>query len=133
IPGQSRNELADRILGLGGTLAPIPGQVAELESAIARTDKQRFSIEAEGANPDGSGDNTAAVQAAIDKATAAGGGTVWLDSPVDYICDTATSAAGLTWILGIAGDNITIDGVPGSGLRTTTGSTLLHITGAGKP
>lgn len=79
----------------------------------------------------GIADDTAAIQAAIDAATAAGGGTI--DCPGDHLCNTISSASGLSWALSICSSNIKIRGRPGSRIRTTAANTsILHIHGAGK-
>lgn len=80
---------------------------------------------------DGFADDTAPIQAAINAAAAAGRGTI--ECPGDHLCNTATTASGLSWALSICSSNIKIRGRPGSRIRTTLANTsVMHITGAGK-
>lgn len=104
------------------------------EATTQRLDLQRFDVEAYGANPDGSGDNRLAIQAAIDAAEAAGGGVIWFPRPLLYgVTSVAGSSYGIAWSLEASGDNIIFDGVPGSGINHTADSGVFFLGGAARP
>ena len=81
----------------------------------------------------GSGDNTAAVQAAINAASAVDTKAI-VEIPRLYTMNTPTSASGLTWLASLVADKVGLRGLgPDGGLRTDSNASLLAIQGCGKP
>lgn len=124
------NDVYDVVEQLDGTMTG--AEATAVQAASDRHELQRFDVEKYGASTDGSGDNTAAVLAAMAAAKLVGGGVIWLPRPVDYLCETVSSGGGLSWVIAVAQDNISFEGVPGSGLKTTQNASLIHLCGAGK-
>lgn len=120
--------------------APTPVQVINVSNQpqtfpVVDQGGQVFNVKAYGAKLDGTTDDTVAVQAAINAAASAGGGTVLLPSGV-CLLNTVTSAYGLNWILYVAGSNVTLNGEgPGATILRTTGASgsLLFVAGASLP
>ena len=102
----------------------VPGFVTDpdgrlvIAQGLGVTDVQTY-----GAKGDGTTDDTLAIQAAIDAAKEAGGGTIYFP-PGTYRVeggDDPHSGSGLTWALNISGDNILLKGAgPASIIKTTT-------------
>lgn len=71
-----------------------------------------------GATGGGVTDDRAAIQAALDAATALGGATVVIP-PGDYLLSSSFSGGGITWQLAISGDDLTIRWEPGARLLSS--------------
>lgn len=91
--------------GPGGSDVGVAGYVSDaasatraaLSAAYARKDAAPISVKAHGAVGDGATDDTAAIQAAIDACTVAGGGIVFLPKTANgYAATTLTLKSGVT-------------------------------------
>lgn len=91
-----------------------------------------WNVKDHGAIGDGVTDDVAAIQATIDAAAAAGGGTVFFPEGT-YKLTASTTAGGQTWHLSIVKDNVWLDCAPGARLVSTVNAAALFITGQGKP
>lgn len=123
------------------TAAALAGS-AELKAAFVQPSGGTFTGSVQFAGPlpfisttaigcTGVTDDTAKVQAAINALVAAGGGQLVVDCPI--LLNGSTTQAGVTWAVGITGDNIEIIGTStGKITRTTTTGAVFFASGAGK-
>lgn len=88
-----------------------------------------------GALGDGSTDDVASIQAAIDAAVNAGGGVIYFPRPASYYKLIAVTAVGsITAHLLVDGDDITFQGAGmGTYLKSAIDATILCVFGAAKP
>lgn len=96
------------------------------------TDHGVYSALDYGAKGDGSTDDTAAIQAAIDACAAAGGGIVYFP-PGTYLLSSVTTIDSISWHLFVNSDNISFVGAGhASLLKTTQNALILHLAGSTK-
>lgn len=92
----------------------------------------QYNVKGYGATGDGTTDDTAAIQAAVDACGQAGGGVVFFP-PGNYKVDSITAVAGLRWAIGVAYDNITFRGATGARVFTTSNAAPFSVCGWLKP
>lgn len=93
-----------------------------------------FNVKGYGAIGDGTTDDTAAFQAAIDACGAGGGGTVFIP-PGRYSIATRTGSGGLFWCLAMTYDNVVIEGCGDESVivcEPSSDALLFFIDGAAK-
>jgi hypothetical protein len=123
----SRRQLLVGALGLAATLPYVPSAFA----AASDEGGSEFDVKRFGAAGNGIANDTAAVQRAVDAATASGGGTVYFPLGSYRLVKREDAI----FAVGCHGDNITFRGV-GAGSRIVTDSlqgSAFSISGAGKP
>lgn len=128
---------AERIARLADDFAQVwAAKAAEARAAVETPDHLGdlgiVNVRVYGAVGDGVTDDTAAIQAAIDAAGDAGGGTVYLPGG-RYLVTQADAFGGGEWALSIISDNITFQGGPGAEIITAQDTSLFWIDGASKP
>lgn len=111
--------------------------INQLYQDVTRLTQQMFNVKEAtfGAAGDGVSDDTSPIQAAINAATAAGGGVVFFPDG-HYLINGVTTASGLSWGVSIIGDNITLQGTPAAIIESTATATSyvpIFANGAGKP
>lgn len=99
--------------------------------AIRVIEPSWFDVTSYGAVGDGSTDDVASIQAAINAAAANGGGIVFFPAHTYKLTATST-ASGQTWHLSIVSDNISVLGAPGAKLSSSANASIFFTSGAGK-
>lgn len=117
--------------------APASAKVGAAQLPRTAVSGAFFTVKNYGADPTGVTDSTTAFQNAVNAAITAGGGEVRITTPGTYLLNgpggTPNQAAGVSWAVGVAGDNVTIRSVPGVTFKTTVNAATFFVAGAGKP
>ncbi|MFC8508869.1 glycosyl hydrolase family 28-related protein [Streptomyces sp. NPDC057411] len=120
--------LAGAVAGLTGTALISGGGTAAAATTVATGPSDWFDVKAHGAVGDGSADDTAAIQRALDAAAAAGGGTVYFPAG-KYLVKPAGGAPALA----VKGDGTRLTGAGAKAAMLVKGGDgiLLRMSGTG--
>ncbi|MFF9839144.1 glycosyl hydrolase family 28-related protein [Streptomyces sp. NPDC013740] len=120
--------LAGAVAGLTGTALISGGGTAAAATTVATGPSDRFDVKAHGAVGDGSADDTAAIQRALDAAAAAGGGTVYFPAG-KYLVKPVGGAPALA----VKGDGTRLTGAGAKAAMLVKGGDgiLLRMSGTG--